>query len=152
MREFLGIRSLALGAAAATLVIGLFFWNMVLQGELRDLQGQIQGMRSHQASRMVALKGPGVAHGARAVLMVLHNDRAVLIAKDMPPVSAGKTFQIWVIDDDVLKPSGLFKPKKEWAAVVVEKPLDEADAVAVTVEPDGGSPEPTTDPMLTAKL
>ncbi len=152
MREFLGVRGLALGAAVAMLVIGLFFWNMVLQGELRDLQGQSQSMQSRQISRMVALKGPGAAHGARAELMILHNDRAVLIAEDMPPVPEKKTFQIWVIKDNILKPSGLFEPKKEWVAVIVENPLDEADAIAVSVEPDGGSPEPTTDPMLTAKL
>jgi hypothetical protein len=30
--------------------------------------------------------------------------------------------------------------------------MDGADAVAVTVEPEGGSPQPTTDPMLTATL
>jgi anti-sigma-K factor RskA len=152
MRELVGVRGLALGAAVAMLVIGLFVWNMVLQGELRDLQGQIQSMQSHQASRMVALKGPGAAHGARAELIVLHNDRAVLIAEDMPPVPGEKTFQIWVIEDNVPKGSGLFEPRKEWVAVVVENPLGGADAIAVSVEPDGGSPEPTTDPMLTAKL
>jgi anti-sigma-K factor RskA len=152
MREFLGIRGLALGAAVAMLAIGLFSWNMVLQAELRDLQGQLQSMQSRQASRMVALKGPGAAHGARAELMVLHNNRAVLIAEDMPPVPEEKTFQVWVIEDDVPKPSGLFEPREEWVAVVVENPLDEADTIAVSVEPDGGSPEPTTDPMLTAKL
>jgi anti-sigma-K factor RskA len=152
MRELVGVRGLALGAAVAMLVIGLFVWNMVLQGELRDLQGQIQSMQSHQASRMVALKGPGAAHGARAELIVLHNDRAVLIAEDMPPVPEAKTFQIWVIEDNVPKGSGLFEARKEWDAVVVENPLGGADAIAVSVEPDGGSPEPTTDPMLTAKL
>ena len=152
MREFLGFRGLALGAAMAMLVIGLFFWNMVLQGELRDLRGQSQSMQSRQISRMVALKGPGAVHGAQAELMILHNDRAVLIAEDMPPVPEEKTFQIWVIEGKVPKPSGLFEPKNEWVAVIVENPLDEADAIAVSVEPDGGSPEPTTDPMLTAKL
>jgi anti-sigma-K factor RskA len=152
MREFLGVRGLALGAAVSMLVIGLFFWNMVLQGELRDLRGQSQSMPPRQISRMVALKGPGAAHGAQAELMILHNDRAVLIAEDMPPVPEEKTFQIWVIEDNILKPSGLFEPKNEWVAVIVENPLDEADAIAVSVEPDGGSLEPTTDPMLTAKL
>ena len=34
---------------------------------------------------------------------------------------------------------------------MVEKPLDEDDVIAITIEPDGGSQQPTTDPMLTAK-
>ena len=152
MREFLDLRGLALGSAVAMLVIGLFSWNMVLQGELRDLQGQIQDMQSRQDSRMVALKGSGAARGARVELMILEDDRAVLMVEDMPPLPEGKTLQIWVIEGDVPKPSGLFEPKKESVAVVVENPVEGADAVAVSVEPDGGSPEPTTDPMLTAKL
>jgi anti-sigma-K factor RskA len=150
IRESLGVRGLALGAAVL-LVIGLFSWNVVLQGELQDLQGRVQSMRSSQEGRMVALKGPGAAHGARAELMI-HNDRAVLMAEDMPRVPKDKIFQIWVIKDDVPEPSGLFEPTKDSVAAVVERPVDNADAVAVTVEPKGGSPKPTTQPMLTAKL
>ena len=134
------------------LVIGLFSWNMVLQGELRDLQGQIQDMQSRQDSRMVALKGPGAARGARVELMILEDDRAVLMAEDMPLVPEGKTLQIWVIEGDVPKPSGLFEPRQDSVAAVVEHPLEGGDVVAVTVEPEGGSPKPTTDPMLVAKV
>jgi anti-sigma-K factor RskA len=35
---------------------------------------------------------------------------------------------------------------------VVEEPVEGADAIAVSVEPEGGSPQLTTDPMLSAKL
>jgi anti-sigma-K factor RskA len=70
----------------------------------------------------------------------------------MPPVPEGKTYQIWVIEDDVPKPSGLFEPSEDSVAAVVEHPLDEADVVAVTVEPEGGSPQPTTDPMLATEV
>ena len=152
MQEFLGVRGLALGAAAAMLVIGLFSWNMILQSEIRDMQGQIQSRQSAQDSQTVALEGSGAARGAQAELVVLEGDQAVLVAEDMPPPPEGKTFQIWVIEGDVPKPSGLFEPDKDRVAAVVEKPLEGADAVAVTVEPEGGSAKPTTEPMLTAKL
>ena len=152
MQEFLGVRGLALGAAAM-LVIGLFSWNMILQSEIRDMQGQIQSRQSAQDSQTVALEGSGAARGAQAELVVLEGDQAVLVAEDMPPPPEGKTFQIWVIESDVPKPSGLFEPAdKDRVAAVVEKPLEGADAVAVTVEPEGGSAKPTTEPMLTAKL
>jgi anti-sigma-K factor RskA len=149
IREFLGVRGLALGAAAL-LVIGLFSWNMILQREIQELQEQAERPQTLQDSRMVALKGPGEAHGARAEVMILHNVRAVLMAEDMPPVPEEKTLQIWVIEDKIPKPGGLFEPKEE--VIVVEVPLDGADAIAVSVEPEGGSPEPTTEPMLTARL
>jgi anti-sigma-K factor RskA len=151
MREFIGVRGVALGAAAM-LVIGLFSWNLFLQAEIQDLQEQARSSQAPQDYRVVELKGPGAAHGARAEVMIVHNDRAVLMAEDMPPVPQEKTLQIWVIEDDVSKPGGLFEPKGEAAIVVVQAPLDGADAIAVSVEPDGGSPEPTTDPMFAARL
>jgi anti-sigma-K factor RskA len=155
VRELLGVRNLALGAAAL-LVIGLFSWSMLLRGEVQDLQGRVQSLQSQpqqsQGPQMIKLGGTGTEQGARAELVTLEGDRAVLVAEDMPPVPEEKTYQIWVIEDDVPKPSGLFEPKKEWVAVVVENPLDGADAVAVSVEPEGGSLEPTTDPMLVAKV
>jgi hypothetical protein len=147
MRESLGVRGLALGAAAAMLVIGLFSWNLILQGEIQNLQGRVQSLQDQpQEPQMVELKGPGVEHGARAEVMILHNERAVLMAEDMPPVPEEEALQIRVIEDDVPKPGSLFEPKDEEVIVVVEASLDGADAIAVSVEPDGGSTEPTTYP------
>ncbi len=152
MREFVGIRTLALGAAAL-LVVGLFSWNMILQGEMQDLQGRIQSLQNQpQEPQMVELGGTGAEQGAQAELVTLEGDRVVLVAEDMPPLPEGKTYQIWVIEDDTPQPSGLFEPGEDSVAAVVEHPLDEADAVAVTVEPEGGSPKPTTDPVLAAKV
>ena len=150
--RFLGPRNLALGAAAL-LVIGLFSWNMVLQGEMQVLQGRVQSLQSQpQEPQMVELGGAGTERGARGELVTLEGDRAVLVVENMPPVPEGKTYQIWVIEDDVPKPSGLFEPSEDSIAAVVEHPIDEADAVAVTVEPEGGSPQPTSDPMLAAEV
>jgi anti-sigma-K factor RskA len=150
--ELLSARNLALGAAAL-LVIGLFSWNMVLQGEMQDLQGRIQGMQAaEEDGRTVALEGSGAARQARVEVMILEDHRAVLMAEDMPPVPEDKTFQIWVIEDDVPQPSGIFEIRDDRVAVVVEHRVDGADAIAVTVEPEGGSPQPTTEPMLAARL
>jgi len=150
-RELLSVRNLALGAAAL-LVIGLFSWNMVLQGEVQDLQGQIENRQDSPVSRMVALEGSGTAQRVQAEVMILEEDRAVLMVEDMPPAPENRTYQVWVIKGDDPQPSVLFEPREELVAAVVEDPLDEADAIAVTVEPEGGSPQPTTDPMLIGKL
>ncbi len=150
--EAVGARDLAL-AAAAVLVVGLFSWSMLLQGEVKDLQGRVQSLQSQpQGPQMIALGGAGTKQGARAELVTLEGDRAVLVAENMPPVPKGKTYQIWVIKGDTPKPSGLFEPKGNSVAAVVENPVEGTDAVAVTVEPEGGSKEPTTDPMLVGKV
>ena len=150
-RGLFSIRNLAL-VAAALLVIGLFAWNMLLQGQVQDLQGQVASLQDSQESRMVALAGTGAAQRAQAEVILLKDHKAVLMAEDMPRVPENKTYQIWVIEGDVTQPSGLFEPDGETVAAVVEKPLDEDDVIAITIEPDGGSQQQTTEPMLTAKL
>ena len=152
LREVFSLQNLGL-AAAAVLVIGLFSWNMLLQGELQDLQGRVANLQESPQSRMVALEGTGDApQQGHAEVMILEDDRAVLMAEDMPRAPEGRTYQIWVIEGDVPEPGGLFEPRGDSVAAIVEKPLDEGDVIAVTIEPAGGSRQPTTDPLMTAKL
>jgi anti-sigma-K factor RskA len=152
LREVFSLQNLGL-AAAAVLVIGLFSWNMLLQGEVQDLQGRVANLQESPQSRMVALEGTGDApQQGHAEVMILDDDRAVLMAEDMPRAPEGRTYQIWVIEGNVPEPGGLFEPRGESVAAVVEKPLDEGDVIAVTIEPAGGSQQPTTDPLMTAKL
>jgi anti-sigma-K factor RskA len=150
--ETVGVRDLAL-AATLILVVGLFSWSMLLQAEVRDLRGRVQSLQSQpQGPQMIALGGEGTKQGARAELVTLEGARAVLVAKNMPPLPEGKTYQIWVIKDDTPQPSGLFEPRGVSIAAVVENPVQGADAVAVTVESEGGSKKPTTDPILVGKV
>jgi anti-sigma-K factor RskA len=143
MGELLSVRNLALGVAAL-LVIGLFSWNMLLWEQVRDPQASQQ--------RIIVLEGSGVAEEVRAEVVVLESGRAVLMAENMPTVPEDRTMQIWVMVNDNPKPGGLFEPDAEIVAAVITHPLRGADAIAVTVEPDGGSRKPTSHPMLTAKL
>jgi anti-sigma-K factor RskA len=149
--ELLRLRNLTLGAAVL-FVIGLFSWNMVLQGEVQNLQGQVDNRQENPVSRMVALEGTGAAQEVQAEVMILEENRAVLMVENMPPAPEDRTYQVWVIEGDDPQPSALFDPREQPVAAVVEDPLNEADAIAVTVEPEGGSPQPTTDPMLIGKL
>ena len=98
------------------------------------------------------LEGSGVAEEAHVEVVTLEGGRAVLMAEKMPPVPEDRTCQIWVIKEGDPRPSGLFEPDREMVATAVTTPLRGGDVIAVTVEPEGGSPEPTSDPMLTAKL
>lgn len=149
--ELFSVKNLALGAAAV-LVIGLFVWNLLLQEQVQDLQGEVASLQDSQESRMVALAGTGAAQQAQVEVMIVEDHKPVLMAEDMPRVPENKTYQIWVIEGDVPQPSGLFEPDADTVAVVVKKPLGKGDVIAITIEPDGGSKQPTTDPMLTAKL
>jgi anti-sigma-K factor RskA len=71
---------------------------------------------------------------------------------DLPPPSAGRTYEAWLIGaDEKPLPAGTFKGGK---AVVVGLDGNAAGrkTVAITVEPAGGSRTPTTPPVASAKL
>jgi len=70
--------------------------------------------------------------------------RGVLVSDGMAPLAPAKTYQVWLFHDGQPVPAGLFEPNDAGRSMAV---LDEvvagAEAIAVTIEPVGGSPEPT---------
>ena len=149
-----GFRNVALGAAAV-LVVGLFSWNVLLQQDVQDLRGQVEEARSAneaQQTREIALDGTWAEQGARAEVTALKDDRAILVVEDMPSMPDDRTGQVWVIRDEKPEPSGLLEPSGNMAATAITTNLRGADAIAVTVEPAGGSDEPTSDPVLVQEL
>ena len=152
--DYLGVRSLALGAAAL-LVIGFLSWNLLLQDQVQDLQGQVEDARDQrhvQQSRTIELQGSWAEQGANAEVAFIRKNRVILVAKNMPSVPEDQTCQIWVISDDEPKPSGLFQPDRNMTAAPITNSITKADVIAVTVEPAGGSKKPTSDPVLLAEL
>lgn len=158
IREYLNARNLALGAAAM-LVIGLLSWNVLLQDQVQDLTGQVEEAQTEQpeppqgqANQTIPLEGAWAQQGASAELASIDENRVILVAENMPSVPENRTCQIWVIHDDVPTPSGLFDPDGNMTATAVTTPIEKADAIAVTVEPAGGSEKPTSEPVLLTKL
>ena len=95
------------------------------------------------------------AQPSRGRLFVSGRKGVVLIASNLPMIGANKTFQLWVIPAKGNPvPSGTFRGDTNSTAVYVRPgPVQtDAAALAVTVEPAGGSPQPTTTPFLVMKL
>lgn len=134
----LSLQRLALGAAAAVLVV-LLSWNISLQMEGDGLQS-------------FELQGSGPAEDVQAEVVEMEEDRFVLVASNMPSMPEDQICQIWVIENGEPKPAGTFHPEDGLAAAPVTEPLQGAEAVAVTVEPAGGLNQPTSDPVLQTKL
>lgn len=73
--------------------------------------------------------------------------RAVITTEDMAPAPTGKVFELWLQSDEgEMLPAGLMPPGED-NQVVLEGDAASATAVGITVEPEGGSPEPTSDPI-----
>jgi anti-sigma-K factor RskA len=85
----------------------------------------------------------------------LEDDGATLTADRLPPPPAGRVYMVWVQrDDGTIEPtSALFTPRADGTATAsVSGDLDGVENVLVNTEPPGGSPQPTSAPVLTAAL
>ncbi|MGA3188808.1 MAG: anti-sigma factor [Bryobacteraceae bacterium] len=80
----------------------------------------------------------------------------LLIASNLPPAQAGKTYEMWVIPKGgAPRPAGLFQSEGGGTAMhILSGPLDLATlgAVAVTLEPEAGSSAPTSTPIIVAPV
>jgi anti-sigma-K factor RskA len=143
-----GPGGLAAAAALALVAIGMFAWNASLQEENQTLQGELEGQQ-----KSYALQSTGEAQEVRGEVVRLGYERVVLVAEDLPSPPEGETYQAWIMREDVPEPAGLFEPNDTGAAAApIEGSIEGADAVAVTVEPSGGSSSPTSDPLMTANV
>ncbi|CAN5627474.1 hypothetical protein BH23CHL5_BH23CHL5_27350 [soil metagenome] len=75
---------------------------------------------------------------------------AVLAASGMAPLGADQTYQVWYIPlEGPAIPGPTFGVDETGAATLLLEPdLSQLQAVAITIEPAGGSQEATTDPVI----
>lgn len=84
--------------------------------------------------------------GGRVVLVSSDEaDAAYIKASDLPGLESGKVYQVWVVKDDAPVSEGVFERSGE----MIMKDLEGADRIAITVEPKGGSKQPTSPPIAT---
>jgi anti-sigma-K factor RskA len=149
LRRLFGPGRLVAAAVLALAFVGLFVWNVSLRGENEAMRDELQGQRT-----IYELQGTGAARDVRGEVVRIGDERAVLVAENLPSAPEGKVYEAWLMRDDIPEPAGLFEPPRDGgaAAAPIEGSLRDADAVAVTVEPSGGSSAPTSEPLLTADM
>ena len=145
--------NLAWVALSACLVAGLVFTGVQRQGLQAELELRDATLEFLRRPETRLLK-TGTAEERRPVAKVFVNGArgVLLVAANLPALEAGRTYEMWVVPKvGGPRPMGLFKPLADGSAIHLQAGavnLDEAAAVALSVEPDGGSPAPTTTPFL----
>ncbi|MCW8096512.1 anti-sigma factor [Streptomyces tauricus] len=92
--------------------------------------------------------GAELAGGARGTVVVSKSrDEAVFIASGMAAPPSGKVYQLWFDDGGTMRSAGLMDSHRTAEAVLLEGAVDGASGMGITVEPAGGSAEPTSDPV-----
>ena len=164
---------LALAAGLAA-VVGLGF-GLAQLSTVRDLRQELAqvGTRLERTSERLrtreatlnAILEPGVqmfqltASGDPDPLIQLFWDRqrhrAVIHGFKLDSVAEGQAYQLWFIKDGAPVPSVTFKPEPTGHVLVegIEVPAEgDVSAAALTVEPESGSPQPTSPIRMLGQL
>jgi anti-sigma-K factor RskA len=160
--------ALAWAAALAAIVIGIVLkhQNSDLRQRLADLEASFskQDQQLLEAKQLLAtLTSPDAEHFTLVagktppqpqgrVIYVRGSGTLVFLASNMPAIPPQKVYELWLIPTSGAPiPAGLFKPDAHGAASLIHPPLPtgvEAKAFAITVEPEAGSPAPTSQPIM----
>jgi anti-sigma-K factor RskA len=125
-------------AAAALLIAGA-------------LGGYLLHSPTHHSS-VVAARGTPTAPTASGSLE-RQGGVAILHVEGMPALAGNQVYETWVKRGDTVEPSSVFTLRRNRSGdAAIPGPLEGADAVLVTREPSGGSPQPTSRPVLEATL
>ena len=144
---------LVAGIAAAVLLIGgvaAAFGVAVSNLSTRaDDAEEITALVASPDARAVDLEG----EGRTGVRLVFSPDagQGALLADDLEPVDSSETYELWAIRDGRPAKVTLFNADDDGQLrATFDGDLAGAEAVAVTVEPAGGSDQPTSDIILQA--
>lgn len=107
-----------------------------------------------QAKADFTLVGDG---GVYSKVLAASDGGAIFVSRGLGALGEGRDYQLWLMRGtcaDVAAPAckkisaGTFEVRDGVAIVRSEKSLEGVKRAAVTVEPEGGSPQPTTNPVL----
>ena len=120
----------------------------VVQKQRDDLRQENQVLRSDEF-RTVALAGTKTAPAARAKVLYNPTTRKVYVdVRSLPALPAGKQYQLWALDNGKPVDAGvLLAATATGEGIQQMKDISSAQAFAMTVEPVGGSVNPTLTTM-----
>lgn len=110
-----------------------------------DAVAAIMGAPDHQsASADIAIGGTATLEWSATVA------KCALVVHDLRTLPSGKTYELWYIDatTGAAKSAGTFNPSRNSSIQVLEGKMEHGVTVGVTVEPAGGSKQPTTKPIV----
>ncbi len=88
--------------------------------------------------------GTATAHWSESV------GKVVLVSQGLPQIADDESFELWFVRDGAAVPAGVFEPATGTTTALLEGAMEPGDVIAVTVEPQGGSPngEPSSTPIV----
>lgn len=141
-------------AASVALILVMGAVILSLQSKVNGLGEQVASLSAQQAelttirsarTLKISLAGVESHTDADAVVYWDTNNKEVMIdCVDLPQADEGHEYQLWALDNGKPVDAGLFG---NGSSLKKLKKIDHAQAFAVTLEPKGGSVNPTMDQM-----
>ncbi len=146
-------------AAAAVLVLAVTAgWAYVAQSNAALEQQRAQtiaraiDVMAAPGSSVAIMAGSATAAGASGFAAVGADGAGYIVLVDMPVAPSGKTYQAWYIADGVPASAGMLSVDRDGYALLALAGRPGTQVIALTVEPTGGSVQPTSDPIAAGEL
>ncbi len=143
-----------LAAAAVLALVGSIGAFVVERGRLVDVERQQSAVAAVLSAPDVKQRTARLDNGGSVRVLVSPSlDQAVVAMHDLPPLDADHTYQMWRIHRGGPESEAVFSGDNAAGSITrLVNGLGDTDAIAVTVEPAGGSLAPTTKPIVNIAL
>lgn len=163
-------RTFSLAAAAIAII-----WIIVLNIQVVQLRNEVASLNESLAAQSeslnqfienfpqtnpsrtitVSLKGTNAEPQAQGQLIAdPASQSAVLVVTGLPPLEPGKTYQVWLIANAPVS-AGLLTVDANGQGVLIvttTESIGSFQSLGISVEPEGGSPQPTGDIVILSEL
>ncbi|MFF8882797.1 anti-sigma factor [Streptomyces flaveolus] len=143
--------ALAACVAAAAAFGGTAVWQYEraqdAQHEAAQAQRHVEDLAGVLAAPDAKSRSAHLAGGTGTLVVSASRGRAVFMASDMAAPPRGKVYQLWFADGTKMRSAGLMNADDRSQAVLMQGAVDGASGVGITVEPSGGSTQPTSTPL-----
>ncbi|MFH5208629.1 anti-sigma factor domain-containing protein [Antrihabitans sp. NCIMB 15449] len=143
-------RTIAVAAAAAVaLLVGGAVAGYQLRGSDQTQSTTDDVLAASDAySASVALTVGGTA----TVVYSKENDAAVVLLDDLQKPAPNAAYQMWLVEGTNAKSAGVIAPEAVGTRTQVVRDIGAATTLAFTIEPSGGSDQPTSTPFAALPL
>lgn len=150
---------LLLAAAAAAIVviagIGVNSWQLQqkqndLEEELASTQQQLDNSTRLMEAGDLRTSTAELPEGGSVTVVSSESEQLIRFSpRDVNAAPSGKSLQMWVIGDEGPESVGLMTGEP---VTIAGKDFTEGSLFGITLEPEGGSKQPTTDPIVAIDL
>jgi anti-sigma-K factor RskA len=144
-RAFLAVAAavVAFGAAAATFT--------VMGNRLDEERQETAAVAEVLAAPDAQVSTEDIEGGGRASVVFSESEgQAVVVLADLPDIPDEQAYQLWYVGDEI-RSAGVLGSSVDTTPVLLGD-VGGAEAIALSVEPSGGSDQPTTDPITAVPL